>query len=89
MNLSRLTEKKVTMRIIYEDGEYREEREKLEKAQTQKDEGFIDISSMSEHFRKIFEEENDPDRPHRPAATLRPEATAEDQPQQTTQARST
>ena len=59
------------MRIIYEDGDYREEREKLEKAQAEKE--FTDISSMSDEYKKSLEEENDPDKPRRPAPTLRPE----------------
>lgn len=59
------------MRIIYEDGDYREEREKLEKAQAEKE--FTDISSMSDEYKKNLEEENDPDKPRRPAPTLRPE----------------
>lgn len=72
MNLSELTEKKVTMRIIYEDGSYREEREKAEQAQNEKQ--FTDISSMSEEYKKSIEAENAPSGPYRPAPTLRPEA---------------
>lgn len=72
------------MRIIYEDGDYREEREKLERAQAEKE--FTDVSSMSDEYKRNLEEENAPDRPRRPAATLRPEAQqpqAEVQPQPT------
>lgn len=72
------------MRIIYEDGDYREEREKLEKAQAEKE--FTDVSSMSDEYKRNLEEENAPDKPRRPAATLRPEAQqpqAEVQPQPT------
>ena len=62
------------MRIIYEDGAYREEREKAEQAQAEKE--FVDISSMSEEFRKMLDEENVPDRPYKPAPTLRTEEEA-------------
>ncbi len=60
------------MRIIYEDGSYREEREKAEQAQAERE--FTDISSMSEEYKKSLEEENAPGKPYKPAATLRPEA---------------
>ncbi|MBR5825654.1 MAG: sortase [Clostridia bacterium] len=60
------------MRIIYEDSEYREEREKLENAQAEKE--FTDVSSMSDEYKRTLEEENAPDKPKRPAPTLRPEA---------------
>lgn len=60
------------MRIIYEDGAYREEREKLERAQAEKE--FTDVSSMSDEYKRNLDEENAPDKPRRPAATLRPEA---------------
>jgi len=62
------------MRIIYEDGSYREEREKLEKAQAEAD--FIDVSSVSDEYKKNSEQEAAPDKPYRPAPSLRPEAAA-------------
>ncbi len=66
------------MRIIYEDGDYREEREKLERAQAEKE--FVDVSSMSDEYKKNLAEEKAEGKPYRPAATLRPEVKAQ-QPQ--------
>lgn len=62
------------MRIIYEDGNYREEREKAEQAQTERE--FTDISSMSEEFKKNIEQENAPGKPYKPVASLRTEQAA-------------
>lgn len=67
------------MRIIYEDGNYREERERNEAAQLKEE--FIDISSMSDEYKSNMEKEAA--RPYRPAATLRPEPAV--QPPQPTQ----
>lgn len=58
------------MRIIYEDGEYRENNE--EASLTKKADGFVDVSSLSEEQKKKIEEENRVGKPYRPAATLRP-----------------
>ena len=66
------------MRIIYEDGNYREERERNEAAQ--KKEEFVDISSMSDEYKKSITQEAQ--RPYRPASSLRPEAAREQTPAQ-------
>lgn len=71
------------MRIIYEDGDYREEREKLERAQAEKE--FTDVSSMSDEYKRKLEDETASGKPRRPAPTLRPEAPAT-QPQSVTPA---
>lgn len=61
------------MRIIYEDGNYREERERNEAAQ-QKEE-FIDVSSMSDEYKKNIAQQAA--KPYRPASSLRAEGTAQ------------
>lgn len=61
------------MRIIYEDGNYREERERNEAAQLKED--FVDISSMSDEYKRNITQEAA--KPYRPAASLRPEAAKE------------
>ena len=58
------------MRIIYEDGEYRDNIEEV--SLSQKADSFVDVSSLSEEQQRIIEEENREGKPYRPAATLRP-----------------
>ncbi len=71
------------MRIIYEDGEYRNENE--ENTLSQEADSFVDISSMSEEQKRKKAEEERVGKPYRPAATLRPtpekEESAEQAPQ--------
>ena len=71
------------MRIIYEDGEYRNENE--ENTLSQEADSFVDISSMSEEQKRKNAEEERTGKPYRPAATLRPtpekEESAEQAPQ--------
>ncbi|MBR3816732.1 MAG: sortase [Clostridia bacterium] len=64
------------MRIIYEDGNYREERERNEAA---KKEDFVDISSMSADYKKSIDAESS--RPRRPVPSLRVETAQPTAPQ--------
>ena len=67
------------MRIIYEDGEYRDENSE-ETLLSQSAEDFIDISSISEEQKKQMEEEDRTGKPYRPAATLRPAEKKKEEP---------
>lgn len=57
------------MRIIYEDGDYRNEKEQ---DLSQQAEDFVDISSVSEEYKENKEQQDRAGKPYRPAATLRP-----------------
>lgn len=68
------------MRIIYEDGSFRndENEEKLNDSLPQEE--FEDISSMSEEYKRNQQEEDNTAKPYRPAASLRPETKKEEEP---------
>lgn len=57
------------MRIIYEDGDYRNEKEQ---DLSQQADSFVDISSVSEEYMEKKAQQDRTGKPYRPAATLRP-----------------